>query len=73
MTNQEKIEEVNRLLMEVARCENENYNESSFRFLEISPVCLVVDWWYTHLEPKIFINEQGEEIDEYLNVEEYKF
>jgi hypothetical protein len=76
MTNKEKIELVNRLLIEVKtdECNEENYNESSFRFLEHTPSCLVVDYWYNHLEPQIFVSEKtGLEIDEHLNVEEYRF
>mgnify|MGYP000860792518 FL=1 len=33
----------------------------------------IVNHWYLYREPEIFMSEDGEEIDEFLNVEEYRY
>lgn len=74
-THQEVLE-INKTLKEVFRYEIENLkngNESSLMRLEDYVLEYLVDYWYNYRETTIFTNEKGVEIDEYLNVEEYKF
>lgn len=74
-THQEVLE-INKTLKEVIRYEIENLkngNETSLMRLDDYVLEYLVDYWYTCREKQIFMNDQGIEIDEYLNVEEYKF
>lgn len=74
MTNQNKVEQASKLLLEVIKSEteNENLNDNSLRFLNKDVILFIVDYWYSH-EPEIFISEnENMEIDEYLNVEEIR-
>ena len=74
-THQEVLE-INKTLKEIIRYEIENLkngNETSLMRLDDYVLEYLVDYWYNYREKTIFINEKGIEIDEYLNVEEYKF
>ena len=73
MTNKEKILEANRLIKEVllSEFEKENGNNNSLSFLDGITVEFIVEHWYIFREKEVFINDNGEEIDEFLNIEEY--
>lgn len=75
MTNKEKIELVNKLLLEVLidNQDNEIDYHDDLENLQHVIINVIVDYWYTHLEPDIFQNSNGVEPDEYLKVEEYDF
>jgi len=74
-THQEVLE-INKTLKEVFRSEEkllENGNESSLMRLEDCVLEMLVNYWYNYRDKKVFTDENGIEIDEYLNVEEYQF
>jgi hypothetical protein len=71
-----EMNEINKTLKLIFRVEREtllNGNDSSLKRLDDEVLEMLVDYWYNYKEKVIFINENGEEIDEFLNVEEYKF
>lgn len=75
MTNQNKVEQASKLLLEVIKSEkgNDNLNDSSLKFLNKDLLAIIVDYWYSY-ESEIFVSENTNmEIDEYLNVEEIRF
>jgi hypothetical protein len=72
----EKGRKANELLKEIFGFEaenQENLNDSALQELEDAVINKIVDFWYLNRTPKIFMNDDGVEIDEFLNVEEYKF
>jgi len=72
----EKGRKANELLKEIFGFEAENQdnsNDSALQELEDAVINKIVDFWYLNRTPKIFMNDDGVEIDEFLNVEEYKF
>jgi hypothetical protein len=74
-THQEVLE-INKTLKEVFRDEIKNLkngNESALMRLDDYVLEYLVDYWYNYREKTVFTNKQGIEIDEFLNVEEYKF
>jgi hypothetical protein len=75
MTNQEKIKQADKLIREVLISEVEiiNGNETSLKMMSKDIVDTIVNHWYLYREPEIFMSEDGEEIDEFLNVEEYRY
>jgi hypothetical protein len=75
MTNKEKIELVNKLLLEVFIDNQEKEIDYYVDLENLKQVIInvIVDYWYTYLEPDIFQNHNGVEPDEHLKVEEYDF
>lgn len=72
----QKVLEINKTLKEVFRDEIKNLkngNESALMRFDDYVLEYLVDYWYNYREKTVFANEQGIEIDEFLNVEEYKF
>ena len=72
----QEVNEINKTLKEVFRVENEtliNGNDSALKRLDFYVLEKLVDYWYNYREKTIFMNEEGVEIDEFLNVEEYKY
>jgi hypothetical protein len=49
MTNQNKVEQASKLLLEVIKSEkeNDNLNDSSLRFLNKDLLAIIVDYWYS--------------------------
>ena len=75
MTNTEKIKQAEQLIREVliSENENENLNKCSLSFMSDDIVNTIVSKWYVFRESEVFLSSDGEEIDEYLRVEEYKY
>lgn len=76
LTSEALVKEINDKLIWILQHERGtliNGNDSSLRLLDDEVLNLLVDYWYNYKEPEIFMNEEGIEIDEFLNVEEYKF
>ena len=70
MTNQEKIKQADKLIREVLISEIEiiNGNETSLKYMSNDVIDNIVEHWYCYRESEIFINENGVEIDEFLNI-----
>lgn len=76
LTSEALVKEINDKLIWILQHERGtliNGNDSSLRLLDDEVLNLLVDYWYNYKETEIFMNEEGIEIDEFLNVEEYKF
>ena len=75
MTNEEKIKQAEQLIREVliSENENENLNKCSLGCMSDDIVDTIVNHWYVLRQPKIFISENGEEIDEILNTGDFKY
>lgn len=74
--NEYVIKDINSKLSWIIQHEHhhlEDENESVLCFLDDDILNFLVNYWYTCREKQIFQNEHGIEIDEYLNIEEYKF
>jgi hypothetical protein len=75
-SNENLVNEINDKLIWLMQYERENLingNDSALKNLDTGVLDILVDYWYNFIEKEIFMNEQGIEIDEFLNVEEYKF
>jgi hypothetical protein len=71
-----EMNEINKTLKEIFKEENNkilNGNDSSLMRLDNEVLEMLVSYWYNFREKEIFTNKNGVEIDEFLNVEEYKF
>jgi hypothetical protein len=71
-----EMNEINKTLKEIFKEENNNIlngNDSSLMRLDNEVLEMLVSYWYNFREKEIFTNKNGVEIDEFLNVEEYKF
>jgi hypothetical protein len=55
MTNSEKINKVNELLIEVIKDE-ENQLESSFKGMKDVVLSILAEYWHTEREPEIFMD-----------------
>jgi len=75
MTNKQKIKQAEKLIREVliSELEIENINDCSLLLIKDDVVNAIVNHWYVLRESEIFMNEQGVELDEFLNIEEYKY
>ena len=75
MTNEQKIKQAEQLIREVLIDEQKmnNGNDTSLKEMSKDVVDSIVNHWYCYREPKVFISEDGVEIDEFLNVEEYRY
>lgn len=62
MTNSEKINKVNELLIEVIKDE-ENQIESSFKGMKDVVLSILADYWHNEREPEIFMENVLVEID----------
>jgi hypothetical protein len=74
--NNEVIEEINGKLSWIIQHERKhllNENDSLLHLIDDDILNFLVNHWYTCREPQLFFNENGVEIDEYLNIEEYRF
>lgn len=71
-----EMNEINKTLKLIFMVENQtiiNGNDSSLKRLDFDVLEKLVDYWYNYRESQIFMNEDGIEIDEFLNVNEYKY
>lgn len=74
MTNEEKIKKANELIKEVLLSEfnNTNFNKNSLKHLDQITAEHIVNYWYLAMEQEVFLNDNGEELDEFLCIEEIK-
>lgn len=75
MNNKEKIQLANKLLLEVIINNRNNDLEDDLGFDKINHKVktTIVKNWYLHGMPEIFMNADGEEIDEFLDTTEMPF
>lgn len=75
MTNEEKIKQAEQLIREVLISESEmiNGNETSLKSMSKDILDAMVSHWYCYREKEIFMSEDGLEIDEFINIEEYRY
>ena len=71
MTNIEKIRTANVLIKEVLTYESQRaIKNTALKKLSPEVVSQIVNYWYTQgLCPDIFSNEEGVEIDEYIEIQ----
>jgi len=76
LNTHQEANEINKMFKEIFREEIKNVtnaNESALIRIDDFVLEYLVDYWYTCRQSEIFLNNDGLEIDEFLNVEEYKF
>jgi hypothetical protein len=74
--NKNLMEEINNKLSWIIQHEHKhllNENDSLLHLIDDDILNFLVNHWYTCRERQLFFNENGVEIDEHLNVEEYTF
>ena len=75
MNNKDKIQLANKLLLEVIINNRNNDLEDDLGFdkLNNKVKTTIVKHWYLHSMSEVFINADGEEIDEFLDTTEMPF